>query len=89
MVEFEADDALAAAAFAAEKDPAVDRVLICTPDKRLSQCLRGTRVVQVDRRKDIVRDEAGVIAKFGASNWPPLFPTIWRSSEMPRMGTLG
>src|SRR5271168_176557 len=65
MVEFEADDALAAAAFVAEKDPAVDRVLICTPDKDLSQCVRGTRVVQLDRRKNIIRDEAGVIAKFG------------------------
>jgi 5'-3' exonuclease len=65
MVEFEADDALAAAAFAAEKDPAVDRVFICTPDKDLSQCVRGTRVVQLDRRKNIIRDEAGVIAKFG------------------------
>ena len=65
MVEFEADDALAAAAFAAEKDPAVERVIICTPDKDLSQCVRGTRVVQLDRRKNIIRDEAGVIAKFG------------------------
>jgi 5'-3' exonuclease len=65
MVEFEADDALAAAAFAAEKDPSVDRVLICTPDKDLSQCVLGTRVVQLDRRKNIIRDEAGVIAKFG------------------------
>src|SRR5271170_3150715 len=65
MVEFEADDALAAAALAAEKDPAVDRVFICTPDKDLSQCVRGTRVVQLDRRKNIMRDEAGVIAKFG------------------------
>ena len=65
MVEFEADDALAAAASAAEKDPAVERVLICTPDKDLSQCVRGTRVVQLDRRKNIIRDEAGVFAKFG------------------------
>lgn len=65
MIEFEADDALAAAAFAAEKDPATDRVFICTPDKDLSQCVRGTRVVQLDRRKNVVRDEAGVIAKFG------------------------
>jgi 5'-3' exonuclease len=65
MVEFEADDALAAAAFAAGKDPAVERVIICTPDKDLSQCLRGTRVVQLDRRKEIIRDEAGVVAKFG------------------------
>ncbi len=65
MVEFEADDALAAAAFAAEKGAAIDRVFICTPDKDLSQCVRGTRVVQLDRRKNIIRDEAGVIAKFG------------------------
>jgi 5'-3' exonuclease len=65
MVEFEADDALAAAAFAAAKDPAVERVIICTPDKDLSQCVRGTRVVQLDRRKEIIRDEAGVVAKFG------------------------
>ena len=65
MVEFEADDALAAAALSAEKDPAVDRVIICTPDKDLSQCVRGTRVVQLDRRKGIIRDQAGVIAKFG------------------------
>ena len=65
MVEFEADDALAAAAFAAEKEASVDRVFICTPDKDLSQCVRGTRVVQLDRRKNIIRDEAGVIAKFG------------------------
>ena len=65
MVEFEADDALAAAAFAAEQDAAVDRVFICTPDKDLSQCVRGTRVVQLDRRKNIMGDEAGVIAKFG------------------------
>jgi 5'-3' exonuclease len=65
MVEFEADDALAAAALAAEKDPAVDRVFICTPDKDLSQCVRGTRVVQLDRRKNIIRDESSVIEKFG------------------------
>ena len=67
MVEFEADDALAAAAFAAEKDRSVERVIICTPDKDLSQCVRGTRVVQLDRRKNIIRDEAGVIAKFGVA----------------------
>jgi 5'-3' exonuclease len=65
MVEFEADDALAAAAFAAEKDPSVERVIICTPDKDLSQCVRGTRIVQLDRRRNIIRDEAGVVAKFG------------------------
>ncbi len=67
MVEFEADDALAAAAAAAANDPRVERVIICTPDKDLAQCVRGTRVVQLDRRKNIIRDEAGVVAKFGVS----------------------
>ncbi|MGB7600143.1 MAG: 5'-3' exonuclease H3TH domain-containing protein [Candidatus Sulfotelmatobacter sp.] len=65
MVFYEADDALASAASKAAKDDAVDQVLICTPDKDLSQCVVGTRVVQLDRRRDIVRDEAGVVAKFG------------------------
>src|SRR4029077_18006160 len=64
-VEFEADDALAAGAAAAAADPRVDRVLICTPDKDLAQAVRGTRVVQMDRRARTIRDEAGVIAKFG------------------------
>jgi len=67
MVEFEADDALAAAAEAAAGDSRVDRVIICTPDKDLAQCVRGTRVVQLDRRKRVTRDEAGVIQKFGVS----------------------
>lgn len=65
MVEFEADDALAAAAALAEKDRRVDRVVICTPDKDLAQCVRGTRVIQRDRRKRVERDQAGVIEKFG------------------------
>jgi 5'-3' exonuclease len=65
MVEFEADDALASAAVQSAKDDRVGRVLICTPDKDLSQCVVGTRVVQLDRRRDILRDEAGVVAKFG------------------------
>ncbi len=65
MVEFEADDALAAAAAIADADARVEHVFICTPDKDLGQCVRGTRVVQMDRRTRIVRDEAGVIAKFG------------------------
>jgi 5'-3' exonuclease len=65
MVEFEADDALAMAARQAALDSRVERVFICTPDKDLSQCVRGTRVVQMDRRKNVIRDEAGVIAKFG------------------------
>jgi 5'-3' exonuclease len=67
MVEFEADDALAAAAAAAAGDARVERVIICTPDKDLAQCVRGTRVVQLDRRKRVTRDEAGVIQKFGVS----------------------
>jgi 5'-3' exonuclease len=65
MVEFEADDALAAAALAASRDPRVEQVLICTPDKDLAQCVRGTRVVQLDRRRRTIRDEAGIIEKFG------------------------
>jgi 5'-3' exonuclease len=65
MVEFEADDALAAAAAAAAADPGVTRVIICTPDKDLAQCVRGTRVVQMDRRKRVIRDEAAIVAKFG------------------------
>jgi 5'-3' exonuclease len=65
MVEWEADDALAAAAAVAEHDPRVEQVLIVTPDKDLGQCVRGRRVVQYDRRKDEIVDEAGVIAKFG------------------------
>ena len=65
MVEFEADDALAAAAEAAGRDARVDRVIICTPDKDLAQCVRGTRIVQMDRRARTIRDEAGVMARFG------------------------
>ena len=65
MVEYEADDALASASAAAERDARVGRVFICTPDKDLAQSVRGTRIVQMDRRTRVVRDEAGVIAKFG------------------------
>ena len=65
MVEFEADDALAAAAVAAARDPRVEQVVICTPDKDLSQCVRGTRIVQLNRRTNITLDEPGVIRKFG------------------------
>jgi 5'-3' exonuclease len=67
MVEFEADDALAAAAAAAAADPRVERVIICTPDKDLAQCVRGTRVVQLNRRTRTYFDEAGIVAKFGVS----------------------
>ena len=65
MVEYEADDALAAAAAKAAQDTRVERVIICTPDKDLAQSVRGTRVVQMDRRKRVIRDEAGVVARFG------------------------
>ncbi len=67
MVEYEADDALAAAAMSAAADPRVERVVICTPDKDLAQCVRDTRVVQLNRRTHVIRDAAGVIAKFGVS----------------------
>jgi len=65
MVEFEADDALAAAATLAEKDARVERVVVCTPDKDLAQCVRGTRVVQLNRRTRVTLDEAGIMQKFG------------------------
>ena len=65
MVEFEADDALASAAAKAAQDARVGQVIICTPDKDLGQCVEGSRVVQMDRRRGILRDEAGVEEKFG------------------------
>ncbi|HXK60346.1 MAG TPA: 5'-3' exonuclease H3TH domain-containing protein [Acidobacteriota bacterium] len=65
MVYYEADDALASAAAQAARDQRVSHVVICSPDKDLSQCVVGTRVVQFDRRRRILRDEAGVEAKFG------------------------
>ena len=67
MVEFEADDALASAAVAAAADPRVERVIVCTPDKDLAQVVRGTRIVQMDRRARTTRDEAGVVARFGVA----------------------
>jgi 5'-3' exonuclease len=67
MVEFEADDALAAAAVASARDQRVDRVVICTPDKDLAQCVSGTRIVQLNRRTRVTLDEAGVVQKFGVS----------------------
>ena len=72
MVDLEADDALASAALVAGDDASVARVLICTPDKDLAQCVIGERVVQLDRRKGVVTDEAGVVEKFGVS--PPSIP---------------
>jgi 5'-3' exonuclease len=65
MVELEADDALASAASVAAADDRVDQVVICTPDKDLAQCVRGTRVVQLNRRMGTISDEAGVEQKFG------------------------
>jgi 5'-3' exonuclease len=65
MTYFEADDALASAAAKAAADERVQQVLICTPDKDLAQCVVGTRVVQLDRRRNILRDEAGIEEKFG------------------------
>jgi 5'-3' exonuclease len=67
MVEFEADDALAAAAVAAGRDKRVDRVIICTPDKDLAQCVSGNRIVQLNRRTQVTLDKAGVVAKFGVA----------------------
>ena len=72
MIELEADDALASAAQAAAAEPTVEKVCIWTPDKDLAQCVRGERVVQVDRRSSRIRDEAAVIEKFGVP--PALIP---------------
>jgi len=65
MVEFEADDALAAGAVAAARDARVERVIICTPDKDLAQSVSGKRIVQLNRRTNVTIDEAGVVQKFG------------------------
>ena len=67
MIEYEADDALAAAAVKAAADSSVEQVLICTPDKDLAQCVSGSRIVQLNRRTNVVMDEAGVTAKFGVA----------------------
>src|SRR6185295_7708076 len=67
MVELEADDALASAAHLAAKDKRVEKVCIWTPDKDLAQCVVGDRVVQIDRRKNEIRDEAAIRAKFGVA----------------------
>ena len=72
MVELEADDALASAAAVAADDEAVTQVVICTPDKDLGQCVVGDRVVQLDRRKGMVHDEAAIVARYGVH--PPSIP---------------
>jgi 5'-3' exonuclease len=74
MVEYEADDALAAAALVADHDERVEQVVIVTPDKDLGQCVRGKRVVQFDRRNDKWIDQAGVLTKFGV---PPASVPDW------------
>ena len=65
MVEFEADDALAAAAARYAREPDVEQVLICSPDKDLAQCVTGSHVVCLDRMRRKLMDEDGVVAKFG------------------------
>lgn len=65
MEELEADDGMASGAALAARDRRVERVFLCTPDKDLAQCVRGSRIVQWDRRRDEVRDEAGIVARFG------------------------
>ena len=72
MVELEADDALASAAELASMDTRVEKICIWTPDKDLAQCVRGDRVVQVDRRSNVIRNAGGVRDKFGVD--PELIP---------------
>jgi 5'-3' exonuclease len=74
MIELEADDALASAAHIASKDKRVQKVAIWTPDKDLAQCVRGTRVVQIDGRRKTIRDAAAIREKFGVD--PPLIPDL-------------
>lgn len=83
MIEFEADDALASAAAKAAEDSRVRQVLICTPDKDLAQSVSGTRVVQWDRMRNIVRDEAGVVAKFsiGPKSIPDYLAVVGDSAD--------
>src|SRR5437773_3784523 len=74
IIELEADDALASAAHLASKDKRVEKAAIWTPDKHLAQCVRGTRVVQIDGRRKTIRDAAGIREKFGVD--PPLIPDL-------------
>jgi 5'-3' exonuclease len=93
MVHYEADDALASAAGKAAQDDRVRQVFICTPDKDLGQCVAGTRVVQLDRMRNVVRDEAGVLAKFGVtpSSIPDYLAVVGDSADgfpgLPGWGT--
>ena len=83
MVEFEADDALATAAARFADAPEVEQVVICTPDKDLAQCVRGKRVVMLDRRRRITLDEDGVKAKFGVlpASMPDWLALVGDSSD--------
>ena len=83
MVEFEADDAIAAAAERFAADPRVERVVICTPDKDMAQCVRDERVVLWDRRRDLVYDDAGRPREVGRAR-RRASPTAWRSSATRR-----
>jgi len=95
MQEQEADDGLAAAAARAAADKRVDRVFICTPDKDLAQCVRGKRIVQLDRRRGVIRDEDGVRAKFGVGpeSIPDYLALVGDSADgfpgVPRWGEKG
>ena len=83
MVEYEADDAIAAASDRWSADPGVERILICTPDKDLAQCVRDARVVLRDRRRSITYDRAGVVAKWGVepASIPDLLALVGDSSD--------
>jgi 5'-3' exonuclease len=83
MVELEADDGLASAAWIAARDKRVERVSIWTPDKDLAQCVEGERVVQVDRRQKVIRDQAGVRSKFGVdpAQIPDLLALVGDSAD--------
>jgi 5'-3' exonuclease len=74
MVAYEADDAIATAVQRWADDPDVEQILICSPDKDLAQCVRGERVVLLDRRRRLTYDESGVIAKWGVR--PPSIPDL-------------
>jgi 5'-3' exonuclease len=74
MVEFEADDALATAAARFRDAPGVEQVVLCSPDKDLAQCVVGKRVITRDRLRGVVRDEAGVVARFGVG--PASIPDV-------------
>ena len=93
MVEYEADDALASAAVKAAQDDRVRQVFVCTPDKDLAQCVTGSRVVQLDRMRGILRDEAAVVTKWGVrpESIPDYLAVVGDSADgfpgLPGMGT--